>query len=130
MFIFDKQQRLCSHKRIETLFKTGKSFLVFPFSVRYLVSQGEGKISVLVVCPKRYQKLAVNRNRIKRLIRESYRLNSLELKAFTKEKQINIDFSMSYVNKQMSDFHCVQSKVQEILEKLQNNISSSLETDI
>ncbi|MGP1514800.1 MAG: ribonuclease P protein component [Bacteroidales bacterium] len=119
MFEFDKQQRLCSRKSIEALFKTGKSFLMFPFSIRYSVSQGNGQIRVLIVCPKRYQKLAVNRNRIKRLIRENYRLNSYAIRTLSKKQKANIDLAISYVNKEMSDYNLINIKIKNILEKLQ-----------
>ncbi len=122
MFEFDKAQRLHSKKRIETLFRQGKSFLVFPLSVRYIIKNGEGSTEILVVCPKRYQKLAVNRNRIKRLIRENYRLNSIELKTLAKQKGLNIDFSVSYVHKEMSNFVLIEKKMQEILSTLQKEI--------
>ncbi|MBO6117520.1 MAG: ribonuclease P protein component [Bacteroidales bacterium] len=124
MFEFDKNQRLHSRKRTETLFKQGKSFLIFPLSVRYIIKQGQGNVSVLVVCPKKYQKKAVSRNRIKRLIRENYRLNSLKLKELAATKQLDIDFSLSYVNKQMTDYITMQKTILAILDKLSENVQN------
>ncbi|MBR1626195.1 MAG: ribonuclease P protein component [Bacteroidales bacterium] len=124
MFTFGKNQRLCSKKKIETLFRQGKSFLVFPISVRCITEPGEGNIRTLIVCPKRYQRKAVCRNRIKRLIRENYRLNSTNLKRIAKENSVNIDFSMSYVHKQTVDYSVIQKTVTEILSKLELTVSS------
>jgi len=118
MFEFDRTQRLRSRKKIETLFKQGKGFLIFPISVRYCVKEDNGRISVLVSCPKRYQKLAVNRNRVKRLIRESYRLNSQLIKQIAQKNNLNIDFSMTYVDKQIPCFEQIQSVVIHVLERL------------
>ncbi len=125
MFEFDRTQRLRSRKKIETLFKQGKGFLIFPISVRYCVREGEGKVGVLITCPKRYHKLAVNRNRVKRLLRENYRLNSEQIRQFAKQQNLSIDFSMTYVDKQVPSFEKIQETVLQILERLHLEIDTA-----
>ncbi len=129
MFEFDKKQRLCSKKRIETLFKQGKSFLVYPLSIRYVLRKGCGDVSVLIVCPKRYQKHAVDRNRVKRLIRENYRQSSLDLKRFAKENNVDMDFSMLYVSKHLISFEDLHTAIKDVLSHLQEEITKNISVE-
>ena len=70
---FTRSERLKSRKRIEALFRAGKSFNAFPLKVFYQW-EGDGATLIGFGAPKRNFKRAVDRNRIKRLLRESWRL--------------------------------------------------------
>lgn len=74
---FKKEERLHEKKLMDTLFKEGKSFYKFPFKVFYfrLDEAEEYPAKVLISVSKHNFKRAVERNRIKRLIREAYRKN-------------------------------------------------------
>jgi len=74
---FKKEERLHEKKLIGKLFKDGKSFFKFPFKVFYfkLEDAEEYPAKVLISVSKRNFKRAVDRNRIKRLVREAYRKN-------------------------------------------------------
>lgn len=76
-FKFPKKEKLKSKKLIESLFTEGKAVSKYPFKLVYLKTEftEEVKIQAGVSVPKRNFKRAVDRNRIKRLMRESYRLN-------------------------------------------------------
>lgn len=76
-FTFNKQEKLKSKKLIEKLFTEGKSVSAYPVKLIYLKidHNADCKIQASVSVSKRKFKLAVNRNRIKRLLRESYRKN-------------------------------------------------------
>lgn len=118
MYSLTREERLRSFARIDTVFHSGESFMLYPLSVRYIVKSGNGKVALLFACPKRYQKHAVKRNRIKRLMREAYRLNSSSIKDFALKNNIDIDFTMTYVSKETVDFVCMQNKVIEVLNRL------------
>ena len=83
---FPRRERLKSKKRIARLFEQGKSGFVYP--VRYVllddsaeesVAGKDRSLSVLISVPKRHHKRAVERNLIKRRMREAYRLNKQAL---------------------------------------------------
>ena len=71
---FSKGERLCNYHRIQQLFQEGNSVKKYPIKLLYLaVDSQEINNQVLISVPKRKVRRAVHRNRIKRLIRESYR---------------------------------------------------------
>ena len=126
MFSLKKEERLSSFRRIKALFKEGDCFLVYPLSVRYLYRKGSGKVSVLIVSPKRYHKLAVERNRIKRLIRESYRLNNKNLKNFAGQNSVDIDLSVTFVSKDMILYKETEAKMNDVFRILCEKIEKCL----
>ena len=78
-FSFHKSERLCSKRVIDTLFTGGhKSMSVFPLRVVFMpvtATQGTPPASIRISVSKRRFKKAVKRNRVKRQIREAYRLH-------------------------------------------------------
>ncbi|MUH37424.1 ribonuclease P protein component [Zobellia amurskyensis] len=76
-FTFPKKEKLKSKKLIEQLFAEGKPVSSFPIKLIYLPTDfiDDTRIKTGVAVPKKNFKSAVKRNRIKRLMRESYRLN-------------------------------------------------------
>lgn len=74
---FSKEERLCGVNRVDSLFKDGSSFVCYPFRVVYAETSAveEPSVRFLVSVSKRKLKHAVDRNRVKRLVREAYRLN-------------------------------------------------------
>ncbi len=71
---FPIEHRLKSPKTIEKLFSEGKTISKFPIKTFYLIEDTSISLAAFAV-PKRNFKSAVDRNRIKRQLRESYRLN-------------------------------------------------------
>ena len=122
-FTLGKKERLKSRKRIDQLFSEGKSFSINPFKIYYLISL----YSVLHspsnlqfgagVSAKNFKK-AVDRNRIKRLIKESYRLQKSELHQTLKEKSIQLNIFFIYTDRELPDFNAVKVKVNVALKKL------------
>lgn len=74
-YTFPKENKLCLKRDVDRLFSEGKSFISYPLRVVYRLTENTDiKDKVLVVVGKKYHKRANKRNRIKRLIRENYRL--------------------------------------------------------
>lgn len=83
---FPKRERLNRKKEIDSLFKSGaRSLLAFPIRAVYIPIQTEGEtaafengIAVLINVSKRYMRHAVDRNKVKRQLREAYRKNKID----------------------------------------------------
>lgn len=119
-FGFGKKEKLKSRKRIEELFLNGKNFSVFPLRVTYQFSPSEETaVQVGVTAGKRYFKKAVDRNRIKRLIREAYRLQKHELAEVLKQKQQRCSLFFMYVDKTIPSFPVVKDAMNKCLKRLE-----------
>jgi ribonuclease P protein component len=117
---FGKHERLYIKKRIEQIFKKGKSFIVYPFRVVYCIEKTaeEPEAQILITVPKRNIKLAVGRNRIKRLIREAYRHNKFLLLPTCKKYSASIYFSVIFLGNTPIDYSETDHKIKTILERL------------
>ena len=73
---FAKSEKLCSKKKIGDLFKTSSSVFLYPFKLTFLTRDEVSNElpQVLIVASKRNFKKAHQRNKIKRKIKEVYRL--------------------------------------------------------
>jgi ribonuclease P protein component len=74
-FSFSKAERLSSKKLIQELFDKGSSFYLHPFKIFFLKTDQTELNQLLISVPKSNFKRAVDRNALKRRIREGYRLN-------------------------------------------------------
>ncbi|GIM54724.1 hypothetical protein CAPN005_13710 [Capnocytophaga cynodegmi] len=74
----------------------------------------ESQFQVLISVPKRQFKKAVHRNRIKRLIRESYRLQKHFLSEATSEKYV---IALIFTGKEMADYQTIYKSVSVCFEK-------------
>lgn len=119
-FTLGKNERLKSRKKIEQLFAEGKSFSCAPFRV-YYVTTPSGNSSPLLfgigVSGKSFKR-AVERNRIKRLSREAWRLQKNELKEKLKATNRQMSVFFIYTGKEMPDYKTIQDKVAVALKKL------------
>lgn len=113
---FSKAERLCSKKQIELLFGKAKGIFVFPFKVNYLIVENNTAITqVLISVSKRNFKKAVDRNRIKRLIRECYRKNKSILNQLNNNK---LQIAFIYIHKEILTYSEIEKKMLAVLQKL------------
>jgi ribonuclease P protein component len=75
MQTFKKEERLCNFNAIDTLFAKGQSFFIYPFKIVWMDYETgcNSPAQILISVPKRNFKHAVDRNLLKRQIREAYR---------------------------------------------------------
>lgn len=111
-FTFPKSERLHSKKLIEELFNKGSYFYLYPFRVAYLPIDSEATTQVLFSVSKKKFKSAVTRNKIKRKLKESYRLN----KAIIDGCAYHIGFI--YTSDELPDFSFAEKRVKKALNKL------------
>lgn len=115
---YNKHEKLKSQKAIEKLFAEGKSVSAYPLRMVYLKNDDALKVGVSV--SKRNFKRAVDRIRIKRLLREAYRLNKSVLLDNTVG---SYTLMILYANKELPDFELIDTKTKELLSKFKNKIS-------
>ena len=113
---FPKKEKLKSKKLIERLFKEGKHVSCFPLKLIFLeiTSPIDVRFKTGVAVPKKNFKSAVKRNRIKRLLRESYRLNKQIV--FNNSKG-NFAFLILYLGKEMPIYLEVERGMRLVLQK-------------
>lgn len=125
-FSLTKNERLKSKKEIDALFLSGEAFFVYPFKVCYQVIDTRLALTcpmrVGVSVPKRIFKKAHDRNRIKRLIRESYRLQKSTLLAHLKAQELNLNLMIIYTQKDLPTYELIFKKVDSVLVFLQKKI--------
>jgi len=125
MYTFKKEERLCDKKLIDGLFHNGSSFLCYPFRVSWLLTDKPQSFAaqVLISAPKKRFKHAVDRNLIKRRIREAYRLNKQELlyNALTGAEK-KIAFSIGYIGKEIAAYEVIEKKMQKLLVQLSGEV--------
>ena len=80
--------------------------------------------SIMVSVPKKRFKRAVKRNRLKRLMRESYRQNKQELIEALDDKQLQIHVAFNYVSEDVLDFGAVEKKMKIALQRLKDKIEN------
>jgi ribonuclease P protein component len=118
-FTLGKKERLKSRKIIEQLFSEGQKFTVLPFRVFYLFNEMTNlPIQFGVGVSAKNFKKAVDRNKIKRITREAYRLQKLALQDKLKERKIRLNIFFIYTGKELTLYKEVQSKMSLILNKL------------
>lgn len=120
-FSFPKAEKLKSKKLIEKLFTEGKNVTNFPLKLIY-VENSTGKdvpIKTGVTVPKRKFKKAVDRNRIKRLLREAYRLNK---HIIFNNIEGNYALLILYLGNEMPQYGQIEKSMVGALTKLQKRI--------
>ena len=121
-FTFNKKDKLKSQKVIDKLFLEGKTVTSFPLKLIYLkteFSDGQ-RIKAGVTVSKRNFKKAVDRNRIKRLLRESYRLNR---DPYFNNISTSYALMILYIGGEQTDFDTINSHFKILLSNFIEKIS-------
>lgn len=128
---FKKSERLCSQLVIDKLFAGGNaSMAAFPLRIVYM-KQSIGAevgcvdvppVSVLISVPKKRFRHAVDRNRMKRLIREAYRTNKHILWEMLKDKDYRIVLAFVCITDKMPSYAMVRKSVSKALTRISESL--------
>ena len=120
-YTFTKEERLCSQKQIELLFNNSSSFILYPFRIVWTsqtLADAPYPAEIAISVPKKRFKRAVDRNKIKRLIREAYRKNKGELfYPFLRQQHIKLSFILIYVSNELFTAVDMEKKLNLCLNK-------------
>jgi len=127
IFTYQKKDKLKSRKQTQNLFSNGKAIGVFPIKLIYTIEAVDtaGVLQAGVGAPTRTFRKAVQRNRVKRLLREAYRLEKPSfLTQFSLEhKRINLFFL--YGNAEVLPQAEIQNKVRSALALLAQKLNAN-----
>ena len=122
-FTYGKDDKLKSRKVIESLFSGGHSFTVYPLKVLYKIESSEqGVLQAGVAVSKRLFKKAVDRNHVKRLLRESYRIQKKDLKELVKSEQLSVYLFFIYLDKTKTTFDVLSQTINKCLDRVQQKL--------
>lgn len=115
-FKYPKKEKLKSKKLFEALFTEGKTVSTYPLKLIYLKTElpHPVRIQAGVAVPKRNLKSAVHRNRVKRLMREAYRLNKHQV---FNNSEGSFAFLFLYLGKKMTNFKEMERSMTKIMSK-------------
>ncbi len=138
MYTFKKNERLGNHRLQSLLFEQGKAFFQYPFRVQYLFltkKRNEDHLSIekqhppgavfyfpakcLVSVSKRHLKKAVQRNKVKRLVREAYRKNKNTFYTFLERERYKGVVAFVYTADRILSYNEIEEAVNKSVKKLE-----------
>lgn len=125
-FSFTKQQRLCSRKIIAQLFDGQATVAKYPLRLVYMLTPlpvATEPAQVAISVSKRYSKRAVDRNLIKRRIREAYRLNKHILFDYLTERNLQIALMVIYTGREEATYTVLTEKLTLLLHQLTKQLN-------
>lgn len=126
---FGKNEKLVSKKTIDALFSGGnsRSMSAYPLRVVFMRkerNETEEPAQVMVSVSKRHFKRAVKRNRVKRQIREAYRLNKHLLhEALEQKKDMAVAMAFIWQSDELAETALITEKMQSLLSRMAEKIS-------
>jgi ribonuclease P protein component len=122
---FGKDYKLCSQKSIKAVFEDKQSIRSFPYVIHYkrMELENDSPFQITVSVPKRMYKKAHDRNRIKRLMKETIRKNKLSLEQYLTENNLQVALFMIYTSKEEMSFDFLFKKTQKAFTQLINELS-------
>lgn len=125
-FTFSKSERLCSKKIIEDIFqrKGSQQFLCFPILVswKFITLPATSPAQVLFSIPKKKFKKAKDRNRIRRQLREIYRLHKNPFYELLNTKNLQCAVVISYIAKEKLPYRQLENAFQKCIQQIIANV--------
>ncbi|WP_417264758.1 ribonuclease P protein component [Brumimicrobium sp.] len=117
---FGKKYKLCSKTVMASIFEKGKQEKAYPFLLRYLKAdlKTDAKFQVVISVPKRKFKKAVDRNRIKRLIREAVRKKKYILEDAIESEDQQLALFLIYTASEEETYQRILNKIEVLFLRL------------
>lgn len=148
LYTLGKNERLKSRRLIEQLFKEGKSFSVFPIRIIYLNILGSCEHEPSIVCLNspgschhepaqnislkagftvgtKHFKKAVDRNRIKRQMKEAYRLQKNDLKDILVFQKKHLALFFIYLGNELPEYDLIKNKMNAGLKRIKKIVDEN-----
>lgn len=122
---FGKDYKLCSRSLIEEVFKQGKSVKSYPIKLIYLKTDkltDSKHFQIAISVPKRNFKSAVDRNYIKRMLREVIRKNKLLIEPFLIQQEKKLALFLIFGDKEMPDLTFLDKRIKTAFNALIENL--------
>ena len=120
---FSKEDRLCSSRRIETLFSEGERLYEFPIKAIWQEDDTlRSTVKLAISVPKKRLSKASQRNHIKRLIREAYRKQKSLLTEKLLEENKSIKLMLVYTLPKILSFNEIEDKISVTLQRLADEV--------
>jgi ribonuclease P protein component len=117
-----KSERLKSRKQIDALFENGKKITLFPFRLLYRTEPGKAIVKAGFTVSSKNFPHAVDRNRIKRLTRESYRLQKKELESLVLKNDYILHLFFIYTGRETPSYEETHTRIKQVMDKLLKTI--------
>jgi ribonuclease P protein component len=126
LFSYNKQEKLKSKKQLDILFENGKGFTVFPIKIFYAFNNEQDNIiKTGVGVSSRNFKRAVQRNRIKRLMREAYRTQKQPLHLYLNNNKKQLAIFLLFIDKTMPHYNLIKEKMSLCIERLIHELNEA-----
>ena len=119
-----KVERLRSKKEIDSLFKAGRSTKAYPFLAVWQTAESESPFpaQMAVSVAKKRIKRAVDRNLVKRRVREAYRREKLTLYKALTEKGLTLKLMFIFTGKEIPSYEQTQVEIKRIVKRLTDTL--------
>jgi len=119
-----KEERISIQKEIDCLFEQRDAFISYPLRVVYVKQKplSGSTVAILVSVPKKKFKHAVQRNRMKRLMREAYRLNKTALIRYCQEKECGLLIAFIFIGNELCRWQEMETAMQTALDTLKEKL--------
>ena len=123
MFHFPKNQKLCSRKVIEQLFKKANNISEGPLQFIWnLEEKIDVQTKTMIIVPKKKVKLANKRNELKRKIKEAYRLQKHDLEFVLKQNNKQLNLAIIYQAQEIYNYNVLAKKINVLLKRLRDSL--------